>query len=587
MIKPGNKYRNNLLAFYIAIFTIVAINVIGYQYKREKEYKIDTLNDELYNITKIVDNYMVSGSIPINKNYNRVDSLKKLLPTPSLRISIIDTNGIVLYDSFVKDYEKMGNHKQRPEIVDASKKEYGTTIRKSETTKQEFYYYARLYTNHYIRAARVYDVTVANFLKANSQFLIFIISFFITVGLILLVVTNRFGQSITQLKDFALSLRSGKPFKSNFPKNELGVIGTEILSIYNKLLETKNELEVEKTKIFNHLDALNEGVAFFSSNKKIIFKNDIFSQLTILISGDVLCTPENFFTIPEFTDVAKFVNSNVILDFRKKEFPTLEYQVTRDGRFYKIQCIIFKDSSFEVILNDVSKAAKNRLIKQEMTSNIAHELKTPVTSIKGYIETLVCDADIDPEKQKYFLERTLVQTDRLIMLINDISILNKIEEAGSFFQLEKINAKEIILEVCDNFSFALESKKMKVEIDVEDNATVNGIRSLILSIFQNLLENSISHAGENTTVKILIYNSDKQFYHFSFSDNGVGIPEEHMGRIFERFYRVDSGRARKNGGTGLGLAIVKNAVQLHKGDIVVKSKPGGGTEFLFSLPKIT
>lgn len=585
MIKPGNKYRNNLLAFYIAIFSIVAINVIGYQYKREKEFKIATLNDELFNITKIVDNFLVSGSIPINKNYHRIDSLKKLLPTPSLRISIIDTNGIVLYDSFVKDYEKMGNHKHRPEIADASKNEFGTTIRKSETTKQEFYYYAKLYNNHYIRAARVYDVTVANFLEANSQFLIFILSFFITVGVILLVVTNRFGQSITQLKDFALSLRSGKPFKSDFPKNELGVIGTEILSIYNKLLETKNELEIEKTKIFNHLDALNEGVAFFSADKKIIFKNDIFSQLTILISGDVLCTPENFFTIPEFSDVTKFVNSNVFYNIDKKELPTHEYQITRDGRFFKIQCIIFNDRSFEVILNDVSKAVKNRLIKQEMTSNIAHELKTPVTSIKGYIETLVGDIDIEPEKQKYFLERALVQTNRLIMLINDISVLNKIEEASTFFQFEQINAKEIILEVCGNFLFALESKKMKVEVDVADDATLNGIRSLILSIFQNLLENAISYAGENTTVKILIYNTDKQFYHFSFSDNGIGIPEEHMGRIFERFYRVDFGRARINGGTGLGLAIVKNAIQLHKGDIVVKTKAGGGTEFLFTLPK--
>ena len=223
-------------------------------------------------------------------------------------------------------------------------------------------------------------------------------------------------------------------------------------------------------------------------------------------------------------------------------------------------------------------------LKRQLTHNIAHELKTPVASIQGYLETLINHPTIDEKTRQMFFDRCYAQSQRLSSLLADISTLNVMDEVKDLHGKETVDIARMVREIEQETALQFQQRQMRLLVSLPAELTVRGVRSMIYSIFRNLIDNALAYAGEKTTVYVKAHAEDN-YWQFTIADTGRGVPEEHLPRLFERFYRVDKGRSRSLGGTGLGLAIVKNAVILHRGSIRVSNREGGGLQFDFSLAK--
>lgn len=395
------------------------------------------------------------------------------------------------------------------------------------------------------------------------------------------ITARKFGKTITSLKNLIEKVDSGDKF--NFPDGEFREISEYIVSMYKNLDRSQRALNQEREKMQEHLRLSKRGIAIFSPQRKEILSNELFIQFMNIISDKRRRYSEDVFDIPELSELLEFLDDMQCRAIEKIE--TKAFQVSKNEATLVVHCIIFQDKSFEITFDDITEKEQQAILKKELTQNISHELKTPVASIQGFMETILQNPDMDAEKRTNYVSRCLTQATRLTALLQDISTLNKIDEASDMYVGEEVDLTQLINGVVQDLALKLEEKGDKVELELPEKLLINGNVSLLYSIFRNLFDNSIAYAGNNVNIHVSCYRSDPDFYYFSFCDNGVGVSEEHLGRIFNRFYRVDDGRARKSGGTGLGLAIVKNAVQFHHGRISAKNRQEGGLEFLFTLKK--
>lgn len=582
------SFSRKLFLSVISLFLVFAACFIAYQYQREKEYKVELLDIQLQDYNEWLS--LRLQNVPDSLRTSLLDGVVGKYVNKELRVTLVSLQGEVLYDSYKGSTHEPDNHIGRPEIQKALKSGKGFDLRRtSETTGVPYFYSATLFDKYIIRSALPYDVNLIKSLAADPHYIWFTLAVTLMLAFIFYKFTAKLGTAISHLREFAERADKNQPFEvdiqSAFPHNELGEISQHIIQIYRRLRETKEALYIEREKLITHLQTSREGLGVFTRDKKEILVNNLFTQYGNLISDKNLQTTEEIFSICEFQKLTDFINKALQRPIAATEEKRMSISINKNGRIFIVECIIFQDLSFEVSINDVTQEEEQIRLKRQLTQNIAHELKTPVSSIQGYLETIVSNDNIPREKMMIFLERCYAQSNRLSRLLRDISVLTRMDEAANMIDMEKVDISVLVANIVNEVSLELEQKHITVVNSLKPKIQLRGNYSLLYSIFRNLMDNAIAYAGSNIHINITCFREDENFYYFSFADTGVGVAPEHLNRLFERFYRVDKGRSRKLGGTGLGLAIVKNAVLIHGGTISAKNNQGGGLEFVFTLAK--
>ncbi len=503
------------------------------------------------------------------------------------RITIIDYNGNVLGDSLA-DHSIMENHLGRKEVQQALQGKTGEDTRFSSTLRMDFLYIAipSSRTNLVIRVS----VPLVQIKKIYLQIWLYCI-FGILAGL-LLTTFLAFGFASTITKPVRELTYAAKEIAGgNYSKrvaeesyDELGQLAATFNEMVGKLDKTVADLIDKNMKFDAILNSMTNCFVAVDSKMRIILVNSIATSFFHL--GDDSILGKKFIEVIRNHQMDKILQQTITSNTSSVSELSLSRPEEGIFRVYASP-IKSADTNYNsggiITLHDITNIKRLEQIRTEFVSNVTHELKTPLTSIKGFVETLRSGAFRNEDITAHFLEIIDIETERLTILINDILQLSEIENKLNDSNIDTHRLTDIIAEVISIVQSSAGKKNVNLIVEAVPEITIQANRDRIKQMLINLIDNAINYNVENGNVCIKAARADGRLV-ISVADTGIGIAQQHLSRIFERFYRVDKGRSRNVGGTGLGLSIVKHIVHLYDGDIKVESKPGKGTEFVIRLP---
>ncbi|MEO2506300.1 ATP-binding protein [Clostridium paraputrificum] len=514
-------------------------------------------------------NYIVN----VNGDYEDLISGYRINNTP-VRCTVIDKNGNVVYDSVDKD---LNSHRDRDEVIKANKYGEGYSTRISETTGKKTVYYAEKLEDGTILRASLPFETIDIFEPTNLKVCIGIVTIVMLFSISLsMKLVRTIIEPLKNLENVTARIAGGdlNIRVKSLSNDEIGSLGKTFNNMADQLQAKIREVVDKQNRLESILRSMESGVIAVDGDDTVITINP-YAKRVFGIRRDI--SGEKISKYIKDYDINTFLNEE---DDSEKEVKIL-HPVERELRIKKASIIDGIDRIGKVIaVQDISDIKRLENMRSQFVANVSHELKTPLTSIKGFTETLKYVED--EETRKKFLDIIEKEADRLGRLINDILILSKIESDISGEEDEFLPNK-VVDDVINMVKVLADNKNITIELDERNYDLLFGDKDRFLQLVLNIVENSIKYSNEGSTVKISSFTKGDN-YNLIVEDNGIGIPKEDIPRIFERFYRVD--KARKSGGTGLGLAIVKHIVKTFNGNIKVESVLGVGSKFIIQIKHI-
>lgn len=582
------RYRSRLLFALITLIIGVLLGLGLLLGQLFKSYYLNSFNERLKKESSFITSYIEDKG-----GLSHVDhrDLKKMSRTLNARISLVDLKGNILFDSGELSKTKVNRHEEiireivekRPEKEDRIEIGGGFDLH---------YYWKPVLKDKNPEGYIFLTIKISELNKAYRQ-----IWWLLTVslGLALFVIiilgsriTARYTKPIESATNVAIELAKGNYRARTYEDHvdETGMLSASINILARNLQELVKAHEIQQDRLSTLIENMGSGILLIDSRGYINLVNRTYKEIFGVRSSE--CLDRLYYDVMQHEEIVRLVEEIFMAERKLKKQVLLPLGIER--RAFEVYGVPILDTNqvwkgVLLVFHDITEMKKLEQMRKDFVANVSHELKTPITSIKGFTETLLDGAMHDNETLKSFLDIILKESDRLQMLIKDLLDLSKIEQHGVKLELKKLNPVTSITEVFDILRGKAERKKIDLQLNAcAGNLIIEGDSDRLKQVFINLINNAITYTPEGGFVTVAISDQGE---HVSVQviDTGIGIERKEIPRIFERFYRVDKARSRNSGGTGLGLAIVKHIIEAHHGQIRVESKLGKGTVFTIKLRK--
>lgn len=553
----------SILRYFIIILIVALLSSCTISAMLVSNGILDTTKHDMLYSLKLID-YALDYDAPLE---SQIEKLNPLAYSDDTRISVIDVQGDVVADTARDSISE--NHLERQEIQEALKNGEGYAQRKSETTGEETLYVALYNHDDYVVRLSIPYHGITDYLStlvpafAISSVVSFVIAFILSRKLAVTISKPiiEISDSLDHMsKDFRVYLK-------DYDYQEFNVIVDTIYNLSHRLRKSMREVKLERVKIDEILKQMNEGFVLLDENYKILSIN----EKAISILGNMK-VHDHILDYLYFPDIIRALQNNITKQ---------QVEIKIEENIYA--CYISRvDFGTTLLFVDITASKKAEKMRSEFFSNVSHELKTPMTSIRGYSDLLAQGVVQDDKQKQIMLEKIQTEVDSMSRLINDILMLSRLESMDVEAEMMPIKMKSIVDEVLESYEVEIAKHDIHMKYDFDD-IVYEGNHQQIYTLLNNIIGNAIKYNKDHGEVSIDI-ETQGDGMKIVVEDTGIGIPLADQGRVFERFYRVDKGRSKQRGGTGLGLAIVKHIVSHYKGTIDLKSELNVGTKIEIVLP---